>query len=91
MSRCGGGQRPSDSHLASVKGAGLDNRWETVYALLCVDAGPLKAGAAGETEAGALRAGATWLGCEPAAALAVRPPGCRLELCRAKQRLRPGG
>ena len=47
--------------------------------------------AAGETEAGALRAGATRLGCEPAAALAVRPPGCRLELCRAKQRLRPGG
>ena len=47
--------------------------------------------AARETEAGALRAGATRLGCEPAAALAVRPPGCQLELCRAKQRLCPGG
>lgn len=48
VSRSGGGQRPSDSHLASVKGAGLDDRRETVYALLCVDAGPLKAAAARE-------------------------------------------
>lgn len=48
VSRSGGGQRPSDAHLASVKAAGLDDRWETVYALLCVDVGRLKAGAAGE-------------------------------------------
>ena len=45
--------------------------------------------AARDTEAGGLPSGATRLGCELAAALAVRP-GCQLELCSAKQRLRPG-
>ena len=46
--------------------------------------------AAGEPEAGASHAGATRLGCEPAAAAAARPPGCLLELSGAEQRLRPG-
>lgn len=46
--------------------------------------------AAGDPEAGTSRAGATRLGREPAVGSAARPPGCRLELCGAKQGLRPG-
>ena len=46
--------------------------------------------AAREPEAQASRAGATRLGREPAAGSAERPPRCRLGLCGAELRLRPG-